>query len=127
MLTLPIFAPWLDRLHHRQTHLKLSASMMETLAIIAYRQPVTRADLEAVRGVQCAELLKQLMERGLVKIVGEHESLGRPYLYGTTRQFLELYGLTSLDELPLADSLRRPPEPASSGEGPGEGPSAAAA
>lgn len=107
LLTLPVFAAWLDRLHHRQAHLRLSPPMLETLAIVAYRQPVTRADLEAIRGVQCAEILKQLMERGLVKIVGEHDSLGRPYLYGTTRQFLELYGLTSLEELPLADTLRR--------------------
>lgn len=112
LLTLPVFAAWLDRLHHRQAYLRLSPPMMETLAIVAYRQPVTRADLEAVRGVQCAEILKQLMERGLVRIVGEHDSLGRPYLYGTTRQFLELYGLTSLEELPMADTLRRPAEPA---------------
>lgn len=108
LLTLPKFAPWLDRVHHRQAHLRLSPPMMETLAIVAYRQPVTRADLEAVRGVQCAEMLKQLMERGLVKIVGEDDSLGRPYLYGTTRQFLELYGLTTLDDLPQAETLRRP-------------------
>jgi len=107
LLTLPLFAPWLDRLHHRQAHLKLSPPMMETLAIVAYRQPVTRADIEAVRGVQSAEMLKQLMERGLVKIVGEDDSLGRPYLYGTSRQFLEVYGLTTLDELPMADGLRR--------------------
>ena len=107
LLTLPIYAPWLDRLHHRQAHLKLSPPMMETLAIVAYRQPATRADIEAVRGVQSAEMLKQLMERGLVKIVGEDDSLGRPYLYGTTRQFLELYGLTNLNELPMSEALRR--------------------
>lgn len=107
LLTLPRFANWLDRLHHRQEFLKLSPPMMETLAIVAYRQPVTRADVEAVRGVQSAEILKQLMERGVVKIVGEDDSLGRPYLYGTTRQFLELYGLTSLNDLPMAQTLRR--------------------
>jgi segregation and condensation protein B len=106
LLTLPQFAPWLDRLHHRQSYLKLSPPMMETLAIVAYRQPITRADIEVVRGVQCAEMLKQLMERGLVKIVGEDDSLGRPYLYGTTRQFLELYGLRGLDDLPMSDTLR---------------------
>jgi segregation and condensation protein B len=110
LLTLPRFAHWLDRLHHRQEHLKLSPPMMETLAVVAYRQPVTRADVEAVRGVQSAEILKQLMERGVVKIVGEDDSLGRPYLYGTTRQFLELYGLTSLNDLPMAATLRRQPE-----------------
>src|SRR5690606_6125900 len=100
MLTLPRFSSWLDRLHHRQTQLKLSPPMLETLSIVAYRQPATRADIEAVRGVQSAELLKQLMERELVKIVGEDDSLGRPYLYGTTRLFLERFGLTSLDQLP---------------------------
>ena len=121
LLTLPLFAAWLDRLHHRQTHLKLSPPMMETLAIVAYRQPITRADIEAVRGVQSAEMLKQLMERGIVKIVGEDDSLGRPYLYGTTRQFLELYGLTSLADLPMSDTLRRvPPESDAAGAVPDE-------
>lgn len=110
MLTRPKFAPWLDKLHHRQARLKLSAPMMETLSIVAYRQPITRADVEAVRGVQTSEMLKQLMERGLIKIVGEDDSLGRPYLYGTTRLFLESFGLQSLNDMPLADKLRlRPP------------------
>ena len=81
--------------------------MLETLAIVAYRQPLTRADLEAVRGVQSAEMLKQLMERELVRIAGEDDSLGRPFLYETTRKFLELYGLQTLDDLPLAERLRR--------------------
>ena len=109
MLTRPKFAVWLDKLHHRQARLKLSAAMMETLSIVAYRQPITRADVEAVRGVQASEMLKQLMERGLVKVVGEDDSLGRPYLYGTTRQFLESYGLRHLDDLPLAETLRVKP------------------
>jgi segregation and condensation protein B len=110
MLTRPKFAPWLDRLHHRQARLKLSAPMMETLSIVAYRQPITRADVEAVRGVQTSEMLKQLMERGLIRIVGEDDSLGRPYLYGTTRLFLESFGLQSLNDMPLAEKLRlRPP------------------
>ncbi|MBX3441728.1 MAG: SMC-Scp complex subunit ScpB [Planctomyces sp.] len=108
MLTRPIFARWLDRLHQRQARLKLSAPALETLAVIAYRQPITRADIESVRGVQSAEILKQLMERNLVKIVGEDDSLGRPYLYGTTRQFLESYGLRNLDELPMGERLRSP-------------------
>jgi segregation and condensation protein B len=82
--------------------------------VVAYRQPITRAEIEAVRGVQCAEMLKQLLERGLIRIAGEENSLGRPYLYETARQFLEVFGLGSLDELPLADRLRvvRPPDPA---------------
>jgi segregation and condensation protein B len=106
MLTRPKFAPWLDKLHERQARLKLSAPAMETLAIVAYRQPITRADVEAVRGVASTEMLKQLMERGLVRITGEDDSLGRPYLYGTTRQFLELFGLRNTADLPLADQLR---------------------
>ena len=107
MLTRPEFAFWLDRIHNRQTELKLSPPAMETLAIVAYRQPLTRADIEAVRGVQCAEMLKQLMERGLVRIGGEEESLGRPYLYETTRKFLELFGLRSIDDLPMVERLRK--------------------
>ncbi len=108
MLTLPDYAGWLDRLHHRQARLKLSAPAMETLSILAYKQPATRADIEAVRGVKSSEMLKQLMEHGLVKIVGEDDSLGKPYLYGTTRRFLEYFGLTSLDDLPMAETLRQP-------------------
>jgi segregation and condensation protein B len=108
MMTRPEYAFWLDKVHQRQSELKLSPPAMETLTIVAYRQPITRADIEAVRGVQCAEMLKQLMERGLVRIGGEDDSLGRPYLYETTRRFLELFGLKNLDELPMADQLRKP-------------------
>jgi segregation and condensation protein B len=111
LLTRPEYAPWLDKLHQRQTELKLSPPALETLTVVAYRQPLTRADIEAVRGVQCAEMLKQLMERGLVRIAGEDDSLGRPYLYETTRVFLELFGLRSLADLPMADRLR-PAKPA---------------
>jgi segregation and condensation protein B len=111
MLTLPAYARWLDKIHQRQERLKLSASSLETLTIIAYRQPITRADIEAVRGVQSSEVLKQLMERGLVKVVGEDDSLGRPYLYGTTRAFLESYGLRNLNDLPDAGLLRVNREP----------------
>ncbi len=107
LLTRPKFAPWLDRLHQRQTQLKLSTPAMETLAIVAYRQPITRADVEAVRGVASTEMLKQLMERNLVRITGEDDSLGRPYLYGTTRHFLEHFGLRSTADLPMADQLGR--------------------
>ena len=105
-LTRPEVAPWLDRLHRRSERLKLSPPALETLTIVAYRQPCTRADVEAVRGVQSAEMLKHLMERGLVRIAGEHDSLGRPYLYETTKQFLELFGLRSLADLPRAAELR---------------------
>jgi segregation and condensation protein B len=110
LLTRPAYAPWLDKLHQRQNELKLSSPAMETLTIVAYQQPITRADIETIRGVQCAEMLKQLMERGLVRICGEEDSLGRPYLYDTTKKFLELFGLRSLDELPMASKLRKKPE-----------------
>ena len=108
MLTRPRFAAWLGKLHQRQSELKLSPPAMETLTIVAYRQPITRADIESVRGVQCAEMLKYLMDRGLVRIGGEDDSLGRPYLYETTRRFLEGFGLQSLDDLPMAAQLRCP-------------------
>jgi segregation and condensation protein B len=114
LLTRAELAPWLDRLHRRSDRLKLSPPALETLTIVAYRQPCTRADVEAVRGVQSAEMLKYLMERGLVRIAGEHDSLGRPYLYETTKQFLELFGLRTLADLPRAAELRagKPDAPA---------------
>ncbi|MSR57812.1 MAG: SMC-Scp complex subunit ScpB [Planctomycetaceae bacterium] len=108
LLTLPQFAFWLGKLHSRDAELKLSDPALETLTVIAYRQPVTRADIEAIRGVQCSEMVKQLMELGLVRIGGEDDSLGRPFLYETTRRFLENFGLRDLDDLPLAHKLRRP-------------------
>jgi segregation and condensation protein B len=108
LLTRPQFALWLGRLHQREVELKLTPPAMETLTIIAYQQPITRADLEVIRGVQCAEMLKMLMERGLVRIGGEDDSLGRPFLYETTRKFLETFGLRSLDELPMGEQLRKP-------------------
>jgi segregation and condensation protein B len=106
-------ATWLDRVHQRQALTKLSPPLLETVTIIAYRQPCTRADVESIRGVQSAEIIKNLMERNLVRVVGEDDSLGRPYLYGTTRQFLETFGLISLADLPHADRLRRQNAPAS--------------
>lgn len=120
LLTRPQFALWLDRVHQRQARLKLSSPMLETLAIVAYRQPVTRAEVEKIRGVQSSDMLKQLMDRGLIRIVGEDESLGRPFLYGTSRQFLEEFGLSSLEEMPAADVLLRKtadvPRPAEAAE-----------
>jgi segregation and condensation protein B len=95
--------------------------MLETLAIVSYRQPATRADVEKIRGVQASEMLRQLMERGLVRITGEDDSLGRPFLYGTTRQFLEEYGFGSLDDLPMAETLRRREEPVEDEASPEEG------
>jgi segregation and condensation protein B len=85
LMTRASLSAWLDRLHNRQAEMKLSAPMMETLTIVAYQQPVTRADVEAIRGVQSAEMIRQLMDRGLLRIGGEDDSLGRPFLYETTR------------------------------------------
>lgn len=100
MMTRSHFAPWLRRLPHVPGALKLSQTALETLALVAYRQPVLRANVEAIRGVNCSEVLKQLMELDLVRISGRSEDLGRPYLYGTTRRFLQMFGLRSADRLP---------------------------
>ncbi|MCR4412737.1 MAG: SMC-Scp complex subunit ScpB [Thermoguttaceae bacterium] len=108
LLTRAKFAPWLRRLHGAQAEVRLSAPAMETLAVVAYRQPVLRAEIEAIRGVQCGEILRQLMDRGLVRIAGRSEDLGRPFLYGTTRLFLQVFGLRHLDELPQVGQLKQP-------------------
>jgi segregation and condensation protein B len=106
ILTRPQFSPWLRRLELVPAETVLSASMLETLAIIAYRQPVARSEIEAIRGVGSDEALRQLMQRNLVRIEGRSEDLGRAYLYGTTKQFLQLFGLQSLDFLPRAQKIR---------------------
>jgi segregation and condensation protein B len=105
-MTLPAFGSDIAALNGAGAAGRLSRSAMETLAIVAYRQPVTRATLEAIRGVSCGETLKTLMERRLITIAGRAEELGRPMLYATTRQFLELFGLSSLKDLPAAGDLR---------------------
>jgi segregation and condensation protein B len=102
LLTRPPFHPWLARLRRAGGDPRLTPAARETLAIVAYRQPVTRADVEAVRGVGSGEVLRQLMEKGLVRIAGRDDSLGRPVLYGTTKKFLQLYGLNGLGDLPPA-------------------------
>jgi segregation and condensation protein B len=106
LLTRARFAPWLRRLHAAAAEVRLSTPAMETLAVVAYRQPVMRTEIEAIRGVQCDEVLRQLVDRDLVRIVGRSEELGRPLLYGTTRLFLQVFGLRHLDELPRAEALR---------------------
>jgi segregation and condensation protein B len=102
----PQFGPWLRRLFQAPVEFRLSNPALETLAVVAYRQPVLRADVEAIRGVQSGEILRQLMERDLVRIVGRSTELGRPFLYGTTKLFLRIFGLRHLDDLPRAASLR---------------------
>jgi segregation and condensation protein B len=117
LLTRPEFHPWLARLRRTGNDLRLTQPAKETLAIIAYRQPIMRAKIEAIRGVHCGELLRLLMEKGLVRITGRDDSLGRPVLYGTTRKFLQAYGLRSLKDLPLVDQLQPPADPAGEAEG----------
>jgi segregation and condensation protein B len=112
LLTRRKLAPWLRRLAHVPAETRLSAPALETLAVIAYRQPVPRADIEAIRGVNCGEILRQLLERDLVRIGGRSEELGRPYLYATTKRFLQVFGLNNAEELPDREMLRGSPLPA---------------
>ena len=100
LLTREFLSPWLSKLGHLPPLERLSPPMMETLSVVAYRQPVSRADVESVRGVSCGELLRQLMERDLIRVAGRSEELGRPYLYGTTKRFLQLFGLPNITALP---------------------------
>ncbi|QDV15382.1 Segregation and condensation protein B [Rosistilla oblonga] len=109
LLTRPQFAPYLRRLGHVPQAVRLSSPMLETLAIVAYRQPVLRADIEAVRGVQSGELLRQLMEKDLVRISGRSDELGRPYLYSTTKRFLQVFGLRNTDALPCSQWFKEQP------------------
>jgi segregation and condensation protein B len=107
-VTQPEYAPWLKALvGHRLRPPRLSQPALETLAIIAYRQPITRAEIEQVRGVTVDGVMQTLLERGLVEQVGRAEVVGRPMNYGTTPLFLEYFGLKNLEDLPVADELRR--------------------
>jgi segregation and condensation protein B len=102
------FAPWLRPHVAREEPIRLSPPTLETLAVVAYRQPVLRSEVEAIRGVGCGEILRQLLDHDLLRIVGRSEELGRPLWYGTSRRFLRVFGLSSLDQLPWAAQLRRP-------------------
>jgi segregation and condensation protein B len=108
ILTLPEFGEHLKKLHQREIDAKLTKAALETLAIIAYKQPILRADIEAIRGVACGETVRSLMEKHLVKIAGRAEEPGRPILYGTTKRFLELFGLNSLKDLPQSEDELKP-------------------
>jgi segregation and condensation protein B len=116
LLTRSAFGPWVRRLLDVPPGGRLSTAALETLAIVAYRQPVTRAEIEAIRGVGSEEMLRQLMERDLVAIGGRAEDLGRPNVYVTTRRFLATFGLARLEDLPPVETLRGEPDE------PGEGP-----
>ncbi len=100
LVTRPEYAPWIRRLEKAKSQAKLSRSAIESLAIIAYRQPVVRGELEKIRGVETSGVIRTLLERKLVRIVGRKDEPGRPIMYGTTKQFLEHFGLKDLAELP---------------------------
>jgi segregation and condensation protein B len=108
LLTLPEFGPLLARVRGLRAQGRLTPAALETLAIIAYRQPILRAELEAIRGVACGEVLKTLLERRLVRITGRAEELGRPMLYGTTTEFLKVFGLARIEDLPKSQELKAP-------------------
>ena len=109
-VTQPEYAPWVKALvGERARPTRLSQPALETLAIISYRQPITRAEMEQVRGVAVDGVLQTLVERGLVEQVGIAEVIGRPKTFGTTAVFLEYFGLRNLEDLPAADELRRIP------------------
>jgi segregation and condensation protein B len=107
VVTDPQCANWVRQLFPESKPARLSGPALETLAIIAYRQPITRADIEAVRGVAVDGMMQSLLERGLIRIAGRAEVPGRPLLYETTEFFLEHFGLKTLDELPNCEELRR--------------------
>ncbi len=106
IMTLPQFARAVAAFHRSRQSTRLTKAALEALAIIAYKQPITRVDLEAIRGVACGEVLRSLMDRRLITIKGRAEELGRPLLYGTTKQFLDAFGLASLTDLPQMAELK---------------------
>lgn len=104
MLTIPKYHEWVRRLDKQRAQTRIGDAAMETLAIIAYRQPIIRADIEAIRGVATGEVIARLREMGVVKIAGRAEVVGRPLLYATTPKFLDVFGLSGLEDLPPMDS-----------------------
>jgi segregation and condensation protein B len=104
LLTLPAYNHWISKLHKARADSRLSTAALETLAIVAYKQPILRADIEAIRGVAVGDMLVRLRDTNLVRIVGRAEEIGRPLLYGTTTRFLEVFGLASLKDLPKLDA-----------------------
>jgi segregation and condensation protein B len=120
MRTLPEFASHLQQIQP-QRPLRLSKAALETLAIVAYRQPVTRAGIEDVRGVDVGAVLRSLLERKLLRLAGHKEVPGRPMLYGTTRRFLEVFGLEKIEDLPSLRQVEElAPPPAAGGDAAGE-------
>ena len=105
ILTRPEFAPYLERFDNVPKPNRLSGPSLETLAIIAYRQPIGRIEIEYIRGVNSSGVIRTLQDRSLIDIVGRGDGLGRPLLYGTTQRFQEHFGFSSLDDLPRPDEL----------------------
>lgn len=104
--TRPECAPWIRALEKIKSATRLSRSALDTLAIVAYKQPATRGEIESIRGVDSAGVLKTMLERRIIKMVGRREGLGRPILYGTTQEFLKYFGLRDLSELPALKELK---------------------
>jgi segregation and condensation protein B len=105
IVTRPELHEWVRRLFHERTTQKLSVASLETLAVIAYKQPVTAPEIAEIRGVNTSGVLGTLVERHLVKVVGRKQVVGRPFLYGTTREFLERFGLNDLSDLPRVEDM----------------------
>jgi segregation and condensation protein B len=105
MMTLADYQPWLQKLSKQRGRSRLSNAAIETMAIIAYKQPIIRAEIDAIRGVASGDALSRLREMGLIKIVGRAELVGRPMLYGTTRKFLDVFGLANLEQLPTLENF----------------------
>ncbi len=99
------FAPWIRKFHQTRTSVRLSQAALETLAIVAFKQPLTRIEVDNIRGVGCGGVLHTLMEHNLVRIVGRSDGIGKPMLFGTTRDFLSVFGLKSLADLPKPKEL----------------------
>ncbi len=118
MVTRPEVAPWLVRLAKSRTRSRLSRSALETLAIVAYRQPVSRPEIDVVRGVNSEAVLEGLLDRRLIRIAGRKDAPGRPFLYETTREFLVAFGLRDLGELPQVAADLPAPAPTAEGEAP---------
>lgn len=106
LLTRPEFGPNVQKLHAARTDQKPSPAALDTLAIVAYKQPITRAEIEAIRGVQSGEILRGLLDKGLVRILGRAEAPGAPLLYGTSKQFLNAVGIARIEDLPKPEELK---------------------
>ena len=105
--TLPEYGTWISKLRAAPSRRKLSAPALETLAIAAYRQPITKAEIEAIRGVNIDGVLENLMDRELIEPKGRKQAIGKPHLYGTTKKFLEHFGLRTIKDLPEIEELKR--------------------